>query len=133
VNGDFDLVYIDTPYISKKSVGVDYLGFYHFLEGLVNYESWPDIINYKTKHKKLKSKPTAWIDKNKIYSDFDKLFEKFRDSILVISYRSDGIPSIEELINILRRYKQTIHEIKRKDYKYALSTNEIEEVLLIGE
>ena len=72
-------------------------------------------------------------DKNKIYSDFDKLFEKFRDSILVISYRSDGIPSIEELINILRRYKQTIHEIKRKDYKYALSTNEIEEVLLIGE
>lgn len=133
VNGNFDLVYIDTPYISKKSVGVDYLGFYHFLEGLVNYESWPDMIDYKTKHKKLKSKPSVWIDKNKIYSAFDKLFEKFRDSILVISYRSDGIPSIDELINILRRYKQTIHEIKRKDYKYALSTNEIEEVLLIGE
>lgn len=133
VNGNFDLVYIDTPYISKKSVGVDYFGFYHFLEGLVNYESWPDMIDYKTKHKKLKSKPSVWIDKNKIYSAFDKLFEKFRDSILVISYRSDGIPSIDELINILRRYKQTIHEIKRKDYKYALSTNEIEEVLLIGE
>lgn len=133
IEGDFDLVYIDTPYISKKGVGVDYLGFYHFLEGLVNYENWPNLIDYRTKHKKLKFKPSVWIDKNKIYSAFDKLFEKFRNSILVISYRSDGIPSINELIDILRKYKRTIHAIKRKDYKYALSTNELEEVLLIGE
>lgn len=132
IEGDFDLVYIDTPYISKKGVGVDYLGFYHFLEGLVNYENWPDLIDYRTKHKRLKSKPSVWVDKNKIYSAFDKLFEKFQDSTLVISYRSDGIPSINELADILRRYKRFIHEIKRKDYKYALSTNEIEEVLLIG-
>jgi len=130
---NFDLIYIDTPYISKKGVGVDYLGFYHFLEGLVNYENWPTMIDYKTKNRKLKSKSSVWIDKNKIYSAFDKLFEKFQDSILVISYRSDGIPSIDELADILRRYKRSIHEIKRKDYKYVLSTNEIEEVLLIGE
>lgn len=133
IKGDFDLVYIDTPYISKKGIGVDYLGFYHFLEGLVNYENWPDMIDYKTKHRKLKSKPSVWIDKNKIPSAFDKLFEKFQDSILVISYRSDGIPSIDELEDLLSRYKRTIHEIKRKDYKYALSTNELEEVILIGE
>jgi adenine-specific DNA-methyltransferase len=37
VKGKFDLVYIDTPYISGKGMGTDYLGFYHFLEGLVNY------------------------------------------------------------------------------------------------
>jgi len=133
VKGDFDLVYIDTPYISRKGVGVDYLSFYHFLEGLVNYENWPDMIDYKTKHRKLKSKPSVWIDKNKIHSAFNKLFEKFQDSILVISYRSDGIPSIEELEDLLSKYKRTIHEIKRKDYKYALSTNELEEVILIGE
>ena len=33
VAGEYDLVYIDTPYISKSGVGVDYLDFYHFLEG----------------------------------------------------------------------------------------------------
>lgn len=102
-------------------------------EGLVNYENWPDMIDYKTKHRKLKPKPSVWIDKNKIHSAFNKLFEKFQDSILVISYRSDGIPSIEELEDLLSKYKRTIHEIKRKDYKYALSTNELEEVILIGE
>ncbi|UJS17245.1 MAG: DNA adenine methylase [Candidatus Jettenia sp.] len=130
---DFDLVYIDTPYISKKGVGIDYLGFYHFLEGLVNYEIWPDMIDYKSKHKRLKIKPSVWTDKNKIQAAFDRLFQKFRDSIIVVSYRSDGIPSVEELVGILSKYKRTIHETRRKDYKYVLSKNEIEEILFIGE
>ncbi|MCF6158055.1 MAG: DNA methyltransferase [wastewater metagenome] len=133
LKGDFDLVYIDTPYISRKGVGVDYLGFYHFLEGLVNYETWPHRIDYRSKHKRLKTKTSVWTDKNKIYSAFDKLCERFQDSILIISYRSDGIPSIEELAGVLGKYKRKIHEIKRKDYRYALSKNETEEVILIGE
>lgn len=32
-----DLVYIDTPYISAKGIGVNYFDFYHFLEGVVSY------------------------------------------------------------------------------------------------
>ena len=31
VKDDYDLVYIDTPYISQKGGGVDYHDFYHFL------------------------------------------------------------------------------------------------------
>ncbi|MBI2447635.1 MAG: DNA methyltransferase, partial [Candidatus Omnitrophica bacterium] len=54
------------------------------------------------------------------------------DSILVVSYRSDGIPSIEEIENLMRKYKTNIEELKRKDYKYVLSNNHSEEVLLIG-
>jgi len=147
----FDLVYIDTPYISKKGVGVDYFGFYHFLEGLVNYSKWGGMIDYGTKHKRLKGQPptpfpltkggqggcgkgdgSVWINKNQIHSAFDKLFEKFKDSILVVSYRSDGIPSIEELKNSLKKYKLYVEELRRKDYKYVLSNNHSEEVLLIG-
>lgn len=133
IEEEFDLVYIDTPYISKRGVGVDYLGFYHFLEGLVNYEKWPDMIDYRTKHRRLKKEPSIWTDKNKIYSAFDKLFKKFQNSILVVSYRSDGIPSIDELTAMLKKYKNTIHEIKRRNYKYALNANELMEVILIGE
>jgi len=128
----FDLVYIDTPYISKKGVGVDYFGFYHFLEGLVNYPKWGEMIDYGTKHKRLKGNSSIWINKNQIHSAFDKLFEKFKDSILVVSYRSDGIPSIEELKNSLKKYKLNVEELRRKDYKYVLSNNHSEEVLLIG-
>lgn len=98
IKGNFGLVYIDTPYISKKGVGVDYFCFYHFIEGLTRYSEWEKMIDYRTKHKKLRAEKNPWIDKNRIYSAFEKLFDKFADSILVVSYRSDGIPSIEELV-----------------------------------
>jgi len=132
VQGSFDLVYIDTPYISKKGTGVDYLDFYHFLEGLVNYPQWAAMIDYNTKHKRLQRKPCIWCDKEMILSAFDKLFHKFRDSIIVVSYRADGMPSIGELSEVLRRYKPTVNETRRERYKYVLSTNHSEEVLLIG-
>ncbi|MDI6759392.1 MAG: DNA adenine methylase [Candidatus Brocadiaceae bacterium] len=132
IEGNFDLVYVDTPYISKRGVGVDYLGFYHFLEGLVNYSTWNEKIDYRTKHRRLKGNGSIWIDKNQIHSAFDRLFMKFRKSILVVSYRSDGVPSIAELMNLLKKYKPKVEELKRKNYKYVLSTNHSEEVLLIG-
>lgn len=132
IEGDFDLVYIDTPYISEKGVGVDYFDFYHFLEGLVNYSNWGEMIDYRTKHKRLKGNGSVWIDKKQICLAFNRLFEKFKDSILVVSYRSDGIPAIEEIENLMRKYKTNIEELKRKDYKYVLSSNHSEEVLLIG-
>lgn len=132
LQGHYDLVYIDTPYISKKGVGVDYFGFYHFLEGLLNYGKWAEMIDYKTKHKRLKGNGSVWADKNKILPAFDRLFKKFNDSIMVISYRSDGIPSVDKLITLLKKYKPNVEELKRKNYKYVLSTNNSEEVLLIG-
>ncbi len=119
VEGDFDLVYIDTPYISKNGIGVDYLGFYHFLEGLVRYSEWDKIIDYRMKHKPLKKEKNPWIDRNQIYCAFERLIKKFIDSIIVISYRSDGIPSINELVTLLKKYKSNVEEVKRKNYKYV--------------
>ena len=132
VEKDFDLVYIDTPYISRAGVGVDYFEFYHFLEGLVRYSEWGKKIDYRTKHKRLKREENPWIDKNQIHSAFERLIKKFADSIIVVSYRSDGIPSIHELVTLLKKYQSNVEEVKRKNYKYVLSNNHSEEVLLIG-
>ena len=97
-----DLVYIDTPYITKSGVGVDYLDFYHFLEGLVQYDEWPSLIDVAAKHKKMKNTKSVWCDKEKIYGAFEQLFEQFSDSILVVSYRDDGVPTIDELVTMLK-------------------------------
>lgn len=132
VEGDFDLVYIDTPYISESGVGVDYLDFYHFIEGIVNYPNWKDMIDYQSKHRKIKHEKSVWCDKNKINAAFDQLFKKFQDTTIVVSYRSDGIPSIEELARLLKRYKNTIKEVRYGEYKYVLSNNNSDECLLIG-
>lgn len=133
ITGHYDLVYIDTPYISRKGVGVDYFGFYHFLEGLTKYEEWESLIDRNTKHKRLQGNGSVWTDRNRISAAFDRLFDKFQDSILVVSYRADGIPSIHELISLLKKYKSHVKELERRNYKYVLSNNDSEEVLLIGE
>ena len=132
IEGDFDLVYIDTPYISKAGVGVDYLDFYHFLEGIVNYPKWKDMIDYRSKHKRIKHNKPVWCDKNKIYTAFNNLFKKFQDAVIVVSYRSDGIPPITDLKSILRQYKPVVREERYSGYKYVLSNNNSEECLLLG-
>lgn len=132
VAGEFDLVYIDTPYLNAKGIGVNYHSFYHFLEGLVNYDNWQHLIDHKRKTKEMIAAKSIWTDKNEISSAFDTLFQKFRDSTLVVSYRSNGIPGDQELIKLLKRYKKRVWEIERKDYQYVLSTTKSQELLLIA-
>ncbi len=134
IPGQYDLVYIDTPYISEKGSSTDYLAFYHFLEGLSMYNQWEEHINYQTKHRRMVKKESPWTDKNQILLAFDKLFRKFKNSTLVVSYRSDGIPTEEDLLKLLQQYKTSIRVEHYGQYKYVLSTNsKSREVLLIGE
>lgn len=133
IPNQFDLVYIDPPYISKKGLATDYRDFYHFLEGLTIYDEWPQELDNASKHRRLKRQQSQWTDKTQIYHAFDALFAHFADSILVVSYRSDGIPSQAELVHLMKQYKHEIRIAHYGQYQYALSTNEkSEEILLIG-
>lgn len=132
VPGTFDLVYIDTPYISSKGVGVDYMHFYHFLEGLTMYDQWPSRIDYEKKHRPLKTVRSEWVEKNRIHHAFSKLFDRYKNSILVVSYRDNGIPSERELFDLLKQYKQRVIEVKKENYKYVLSTYSSCELLFIA-
>lgn len=129
----YDLVYIDTPYISSKGVGTDYRDFYHFLEGMTFYNTWSTRIDRQSKHHRLKRQANDWSDKHRIYAAFQQVFAHFQHSILVISYRTDGIPSKSELMGLLKRYKSEVYCAHYGQYRYALSTNEASgEMLLIA-
>ena len=78
------------------------------------------------------SDKNQWNDKNEIKSAFEKLFYKYKDSILVVSYREDGTPSITELVEMLKELKKEV-DIKEADYKYVLSNGNKKEVLLIAQ
>ena len=133
VPGEYDLVYIDPPYVSNRGVAVDYRDFYHFLEGLTMYDEWGQHIDRRSKHRRLKPRPSEWADKNRIRAAFDRLFRRYQDSIIVVSYRSDGIPSESELVFLLKQYKRNVRVEHFGQYKYVLSTNsESGEILLIG-
>lgn len=131
IEPEFDLVYIDTPYINRSGVGVDYRDFYHFLEGMMNPEHWPAMIDIKSKHRRLSRHPNPWCDPNLCHDQFRRLFEHFSTSTLVVSYRSDGIPTVEELVASLKRVKQLVQVIDGSAYQYALSTNRKNREILI--
>lgn len=133
VKNNFDLVYIDSPYISENGVGLDYLDFYHFLEGIMNYDNWNQMIDYKSKHKRLKTAESYWNKKDKIELAFEELIKQFKDSILVISYRSDGIPSINKLENILVSHGKKVTIYESNEMKYVLSKKKSAEILIVAE
>src|SRR5262249_16418085 len=91
VPGAYDLVYIDPPYIKRNGVGVDYLAFYHFLEGMLDYSGWRNRINYRKKHRPLRGTRSPWSDPRRALGAFAQLLQRHAEAILVISYRSDGI------------------------------------------
>ena len=132
IDANYDLVYIDTPYINENGVGVDYADFYHFLNGLCNYDNWNGQIDYKSKHLRLLRKPNVWNEKNNIYRAFEKLFEKFSDSVLVISYRSNGIPTIEELTTLLVEMGKDVKIYQSNEMKYVLSSKVSNEILIVA-
>jgi len=104
-----DLVYFDPPYFSLKSDN-DYTRRYHFLEGLSTY--WKGVeIDYTTKTKKIKSKDTPFSTKATVYKAFDDLFSKYKDSALLVSYYSNGLPTKEELVELLMKYKGNVKTV----------------------
>ncbi|MDU1889155.1 MAG: DNA adenine methylase [Dysgonomonas sp.] len=120
----YDLVYIDSPYIKKndgRNESSDYLKCYHFLEGISKYDDWYDLIDNNTINKRIKKDimPNYFTPREAL-TTFERLIEKFQNSIIVISYKYGGSPSIEELADMLHRYKPQIR-IHDKHYKYALN------------
>jgi adenine-specific DNA methylase len=132
VEGNFDLVYIDPPYTSQAGTTVDYLQFYHFLEGLSKYDEWHEHINYRAKHRCFRKDDNPWNNPKLIRQAFKNLLEHFRGSILVISYREDGIPSILEIVEYLENLGRKV-TVKSLNYKYVLSNSHSAEVLIIAQ
>lgn len=128
-----DLVYLDPPYVPQRGQGVDYLGFYHFLEGLATYDTWPARIDLKSKHRRLTPHDSPWTDRRRVAGAFEELFARFAGSTIAVSYRSDGVPSPAEIEALLRRHKPNVTVHARGAYQYALSTNKrSEELLFVG-
>ncbi|MBI1825003.1 MAG: DNA adenine methylase, partial [Planctomycetes bacterium] len=85
IEGEFDLIYIDPPYVNQKGIGVDYREFYHFLEGMVMGTEWAASVDVGYKHLPLRRLNQPWCDARRITRLFAQLFERFRNSILVVS------------------------------------------------
>lgn len=133
-----DLVYLDPPYYSPLSDN-EYVRRYHFVEGLAR--NWEGVeLQEHTKTKKFKSYPTPFSSRSGALDAFDALFRKLRKSILVVSYSSNSMPTREEIVELMSRYKSKV-EVIDIDYRYSFANqghktddnrNAVKEYLFVG-
>lgn len=132
-----DLVYIDPPYYSPLSDN-EYVRRYHFVEGLAR--DWKGVeIQEHTQTKKFKSYPTPFSTRKGAVDAFDRLFKKFANSILIVSYSSNSLPTQDEMVAIMAKYKKHV-EVIPIDYKYSFGNqneakthrNSVQEYLFVG-
>lgn len=132
------LIYIDPPYFSPLSDN-EYVRRYHFVEGLAR--DWKGVeIQENTLTKKFKSYPTPFSTKHGASEAFNVLFKKFRNNILIVSYSSNSLPALEDMISIIAKYKTHV-EVVPIDYKYSFGNqahkvgnnkNSAQEYLFVG-
>jgi DNA adenine methylase/adenine-specific DNA-methyltransferase len=135
---DVDLVYLDPPYVPRSDDNC-YIKRYHFIEGLACYWRGVEILP-DSKVKKIRKKFTPFSYRRTAVEAFAALFARFRESILVLSYSSNGYPDLSELVRLMKRYKQrvTVHE---HEHRYHFGTHDavrqeravVQEYLLVGE
>jgi DNA adenine methylase len=135
----YDLVYIDTPYISPYS-DCDYTRRYHFLEGLCTYWNGVELLP-KTLTKKIRSYPTDFSSKEKATDAFVRLFDHFKNSILVVSYSSNAIPPRAQMVRLLKQFKKRVEVYEaphryshgNHNHKVGNNNNSVTEYLYVGE
>jgi len=115
-----DLVYLDPPYVPRSDDNC-YIKRYHFLEGLSCY--WQDLpVDQTTKVKKIAKRYTPFSYRRTALDAFDRMFAKFKGSIIALSYSSNSYPDLEQLEVLLRKYKASVR-VFSKPHRYHFGTH----------
>ena len=126
-----DLVYIDPPYMNGRGNSVDYLDFYHFLDGLTELDAWPGRIARGRAHLPYARRDSPLLRRDSVGRAFAALFERHKRGAIVLSYRSDGVPSAGELGAMLQALGKSV-TVHHADQKYALSKKRTRELLFVA-
>lgn len=131
-----DLVYLDPPYVPRSDDNC-YIKRYHFLEGLSCY--WRGLeIDKTTKVKKIPKRFTPFSYRRTAIEAFDRLFHRFRNQSIVLSYSSNGFPDLDVLTELMSRYKKKV-TVHKKPHRYHFGTHGgvsralVDEYLIVGE
>lgn len=115
-----DLVYLDPPYVPRADDNC-YVKRYHFLEGLSCYWEGVRILDH-SKVRKIEKPYTPFSYRRDAVDAFERLFRRFADSTIVLSYSSNGFPDRATLTTLLRRVKRRV-EIHERAHRYHFGTH----------
>ncbi|MDQ6799350.1 MAG: DNA adenine methylase [Acidobacteriota bacterium] len=136
---DVDLVYMDPPYVPRADDNC-YIKRYHFLEGLASYwrEPGTEIVE-SSRVKKIPKRFTPFSYRSTATEAFEKIFRRFAESTIVLSYSSNGYPDLKTLVSLMKRTKRDVDVVCR-EHRYHFGTHKgvaterklVEEYLIIG-
>ena len=118
--GTPDLVYLDPPYVPRADDNC-YIKRYHFLEGLSAYWEGMRIMESSKVHK-LEKIRTPFGYRHTAVDAFTRLFDRYRKSIIVLSYSDNGYPDREVIAELLGRVKRQVTVHKRR-HRYHFGTH----------
>lgn len=132
ITGDFDVVYIDPPYLHQARKTDSYLQRYHFLEGLARYKDWPSLVDRQSPLRQIREGVVPeWASKVDFRQNLVGLIERYRKSQVILSYVSGEFPSEADLIEIFRRNFDHVR-VSRRCFSRALSKKRFVEILISG-
>jgi DNA adenine methylase/adenine-specific DNA-methyltransferase len=115
-----DLAYLDPPYVPRADDNC-YIKRYHFLEGLATY--WRGVELHPTsKVRKLRKRFTPFSYRRTAEEAFDRLFAMFADSIIVLSYSSNGYPDIHRIVEMMEQHKSNV-VVHERAHRYHFGTH----------
>ena len=126
-----DLVYIDPPYfrLDGDRRQSNYRFSYHFVEGLAQYDIWPELLDnnspiralkpngnsgevlYKCERSKMKETLLDWLE---------RIVSNWPNAQIVMSYKQPGIPSWVAIKTLLEETGRDV-SVRRTSYQYALN------------
>lgn len=113
-----DLVYLDPPYFSPLSDN-EYVRRYHFTEALAC--DWKGVeIQENTKTKKIKNYPSPFRSELGCLRAVGEIADRYKNSILVISYSSNSLPEAETMKAALKRHGRKV-KLTEVDHRYSFA------------
>lgn len=105
------------------------------MEGLVHYEDIENHINRRKANLEIEINVSSDFESKATFvQNLRKLFARYQKSILVLSYTTNGYPSIEDLSATMREFKRDVQVISLGKKPFALNRKNEgrKEVLIIG-
>ena len=142
-----DLVYLDPPYfrLNGDRRQSNYRFTYHFVEGLAQYDVWPELLDnlsslralrpngnsgeklYQCERSELRENLLDWLE---------RIILNWPDAQIIMSYKRPGVPSCWAIKKLLEETGRKV-SVRRAGYQYALNRrngkpNENLEILFVA-
>lgn len=112
-----DILYVDPPYNARQ-----YLSNYHVLETAAKYD-FPSVTGV-TGQRPTEGKKSKFCSKKLALNEFSKLMENANFKHIILSYSSDGIMSVKDIENIMKKFgKDDTYKVYEIPYRRFKSRN----------